>query len=258
MSKGSVPCPYFQWGRWKKERDKLSLPFHNLPNAISSLLATEVVSFLTYKIFSCIIFMSFVIFQGRKLILSSRNEVSGYLAMPVLSASYINQKKKIHCYCYISLSVLILLVEFFSLFISIQWEIIYPRSNIFPANCQHCYNFPSFLFFHPHLLQSLCIDRWRWDSRALPGLWIQSWLSGHAIPARNWPGTIQAQPSLFSLHGCWKPLAEQPCSGGWKASSDFLAMFISDQFIAICSCANSAFCFNSSSPSFVFASLLYL
>lgn len=94
MSKGSVPCPYFQWGRWKKERDKLSLPFHNLPNAISSLLATEVVSFLTYKIFSCIIFMSFVIFQGRKLILSSRNEVSGYLAMPVLSASYINQKKK--------------------------------------------------------------------------------------------------------------------------------------------------------------------
>lgn len=30
----------------------------------------------------------------------------------------------------------------------------------------------------------------------LPGLWVQSWLSGCAISAKNWPGIIQAQPSL--------------------------------------------------------------
>lgn len=227
MSKGS-PCPYFQWGRWKKERDKLSLSFHNLPNAISSLLATEVVSSWICKILSCITFLTFAIFQGRKLILSSRNKVSGYSAMPVLSASYINHKKKNSLLPHISFYLFLSCWLNFSHCLLLFNEKLFTPEAIFSQQTASIVTIFHLFSFHPHLLQSICIDRWRWDSRALPGLWIQSWLSGHVIPARNWPGIIQAQPSPRSLHGCWKPFSEQHCSGGWKTSSDFLAMFISD------------------------------
>lgn len=77
-------------------------------------------------------------------------------------------------------------------------------------------------------------------SRHLPAL--SSHISGRAIPARNCPSTVQAIPSLTSLGSFWKPVSEPCCSGGWKTSSNFLTMFISDQLIRICSSASPAFC----------------
>lgn len=263
--------PRFPWAVCQREvlvhifngeggrKKEISLSFHNLPNAVSSLLASEVLSFQTYMIMSRIIFLGFAIFQGRKLILSSRNEASGHLAISVLlPASYRNQKKKMfpryHTFHYLFLSCWLNFSHCLFLFNekSFTPEAIFPQKTASIVTIFHIFS------FHPHLLRNICIDRWRWDSRVLPGLWIQSWLSGHAISARNWPGTIQAQPSPRSLHCCCKAVPEQHHSGGWKTSSNFLAMFSSDQFIAICSCASSAFCFNSSFPSFVFTSLLYL
>lgn len=157
MSKGS-PCPYFQWGRWKKERDKLSLSFHNLPNAVSSLLATKVVSFQTYRILSCIIFLGLAIFQARKLIISSRNKVSGHLALSVLlSASYINQKKTFHCYRtfhYLFLSCWL----HFSHCLFLFKEKLFSPEAIFSQQTASIVTIFHLFSFHPHFLQSICID----------------------------------------------------------------------------------------------------
>lgn len=159
MCQREVLVPYFQWGRRKKERDKLSLSFHNLPNVISSLLATEVVSFWTYKIFSYIIFLSFAIFQGRKLILPSRSEVSGYLVMPVLSAHYINQKKKFsllpHISFYLFLSCWLNISHCLFLFS----EKLFTPEAIFSQQTASIVTIFHLFSFHPHLLLSICIDR---------------------------------------------------------------------------------------------------
>lgn len=154
--------PRFPWAVCQREvlvhifngeggrKKEISLSFHNLPNAVSSLLASEVLSFQTYMIMSRIIFLGFAIFQGRKLILSSRNEASGHLAISVLlPASYRNQKKK--CFhatthfiiCSYLAGWIFLTVYFYSMRNHLPQKQYFPRK--LPALLQFSIFFPSTL-----------------------------------------------------------------------------------------------------------------
>lgn len=194
---------------------------------------------------STIGFLGFATFQGRKHVLSWRNQAYSYsqfsYLLPVLT------RKTILLLLHISLSVLISLVEIFSLVISVPWEVIFHRNSLFSLNCQHCCNFssffpPTFIYYKILVLGPLVIS--------LGSAFIRH-ISGHAIST---PSTICAMP-WFGF--CWKPISELRCSDGWKTSY-FLTVSISDDLISICSHASSAFCFNSSVPSFEFTSPKYL
>lgn len=235
------PCVlhFWSWRRWGKRQNSVYSFKH------CSLLAAGVVISQAYRILSTIAFLGFATFQGRKHVLLWRNQAYGYsqfsYLLPVLT------RKTILLLLHISLSVLISVVEIFSVVISVPQEVIFHRSGLFSPSCQHCCNFPpTFSHYKVLVLGPLVISV---GSAFVPHI------SGHAISSPNYPSTICAMP-CFGF--CWKPISEPRCSGGWKTTSNFLTMSISDHLISICSHASTAFFFNSSFPSFEFTSPVYL
>lgn len=238
----------------KKERHKLSLSFHNWTKCYQLIasnwggLFTDLEDILLHN------FCEFCYISGEKTHIVIKKWGFRLFSCASSICFLYKPEKTISLLPYISLSVLILLVEFSHCLFLFNEKLFIPEAIFSQQTASIVTIFH--LFFLPPPLVMICIDRRRWDSRVLPG-------SGSSPGPQDMPSLPETgqEPSKLSPAlpaCCWKPVSEQPCSGGWKTSSDFLAMFISDQFIAICSCANSAFCFNSSFPSFVFTSLLYL
>lgn len=116
------------------------------------------------------IFSEFCYISGKKIHIVIKKW--GFRLFHYASCLCLNQKKKtLHCYCtFIICSYLagwtILTVYFYSMRNYLSQKQYFPSK--LPALLQFCI----FFSFHPHLLFSVCIDKWRWDGRVLPGLWI--------------------------------------------------------------------------------------
>lgn len=163
-------------------RAKFSLSFHNLP--IANNWGGPFPDLQGLVLYS---FSGFCYISGKKLYIVIKKWGLGPFPV-LLSASYINQCY--HTFHYLFLSCWLK----FSHWLFLLLEKLFSSEALFSQQTASIVTIFHLFSFHPHLLQNICIDRWRWDQQGSPG----------ALDMPSLPETAQA---LYELSPALTPSA---------------------------------------------------